>query len=390
MVNEYWSPYIAIGIAGVLSALYFWITNTVWAVTGEFTRFGGHILSSIGVNITDWDYFNMISMEGTTLTRTDGWIIWGMFIGAFIMVLFGNNFKIRKPNQKRRYVQALIGGIIAGFGARLALGCNLAAFFTGVPQFSFHAWIFMVATAIGTYVGFKIINMKWWKGKPLLKKGNVAQSTTEKRVIQPYIGGAIAIVYFILIVYFFFTGKPMLGVAAIFGCAFGILIERGQICFTSAFRDLWVSGRATMAKAIGVGMAISTVLTFIVIMYYGLEPITKITAPSTLIGGILFGIGIVLAGSCETGMMYRMMEGQVVFLPVFIGNVLGATFLAYAWDHMAVYTIFVQSGSTINLLTAMKPAYALIITLLMLALWYIVANYWQKNYRFGIGFKKGA
>jgi hypothetical protein len=45
--------------------------------------------------------------------------------------------------------------MIAGFGARLAMGCNLAAFFTGIPQFSLHAWFFAVATAIGSYFGAK-------------------------------------------------------------------------------------------------------------------------------------------------------------------------------------------------------------------------------------------
>jgi len=35
------------------------------------------------------------------------------------------------------------------FGARLAMGCNLAAFFTGIPMFSLHAWAFMLATVGG-------------------------------------------------------------------------------------------------------------------------------------------------------------------------------------------------------------------------------------------------
>ncbi|GGF97704.1 selenium metabolism membrane protein YedE/FdhT [Paenibacillus aceti] len=389
LFTNYWSPYVAIGIAGVLSALYFGITNTVWAVTGEFTRFGGHILQLFGVDISDWAYFDLIQMKGSTFDRTDGWIVWGMFIGALIMILFSNNFKIRMPKQKRRLVQGLIGGIIAGVGARLALGCNLAAFFTGVPQFSFHAWIFMAATAIGTYVGVKIVSTRWWKGKPILQKGNAAPAVRKSRKVQPYIGGLVAVVYAGLIVYFFLNGKTMLGVAAIFGAAFGILIERGQICFTSAFRDLWISGRATMTKAIILGMAISSVLTLIVILVNDVDPITKIAAPSTFIGGLLFGIGIVLAGGCETGMMYRLMEGQVIFLPVFIGNIIGATFLAYAWDHLGVFDLLVKSGAKINLISVMGPAWALIVTLVLLAVGYIVASYWQKNYRFGVGFKKG-
>ena len=389
MFSHYWNPYYAIGIAGVLSALYFGLTNTVWAVTGEFTRFGGHILMWFGVDISDWEYFKLVPMQGSTLERTDGWIVWGMFIGAFITILLSNNFKIRVPKQKRRLVQGLIGGVVAGFGARLALGCNLAAFFTGVPQFSFHSWIFMIATAIGTYFGFKIVSTKWWKGKPALKKGNAATIVDNKKVIQPYIGIIVAILYAILVIYFFASGKTLLGIAAIFGAAFGILIERGQICFTSAFRDLWVSGRATMTKAIAAGIAISTIFTFIVIVVYGFEPITKIAAPSTFIGGLLFGLGIVLAGGCETGMMYRVMEGQVLYLFVFAGNIIGATFLAYGWDHLGIFNALVQSGSKVNLLASIGPIPALMATLAMLAAWFGIAVYWEKNYRFGTGFKKG-
>lgn len=390
MFNNDWSPYTAMGIAGILSALYFGITGTVWAVTGEFTRLGGHILQMFGVDISGWGYFNLIHMNGTTFGRTNGWIVWGMFIGALIMVLFSNNFKIRIPKQKRRLLQGLIGGIIAGIGARLALGCNLAAFFTGVPQFSLHSWIFIIATAIGTYLGTKMVNTKWWKGKPALQKGNTATPDAKTRKIQPYVGGIIALLYTGLIVYFFISGQKMLGVAAVFGTAFGILIERGQICFTSAFRDLWISGRATMTKAITAGMAISSVATLVIILMYGLEPITKVAAPSTFIGGVLFGIGIVLAGGCETGMMYRLMEGQIVFLPVFIGNIIGATGLAYAWDHLGVYNLLVKSGGAkLNLITLMGPAGTLLATLVLLGIGFAIAVYWQKNYRFGVGFKKG-
>lgn len=389
LFGNYWSPYVAMSVAGILSAIYFGITGSVWAVTGEFTRLGGHILEFFGVDISDWAYFDLVKMNGTTWTRTDGWIVWGMFIGAMITILLSSSFKIRIPKQKRRYVQGLVGGIIAGFGARLALGCNLAAFFTGVPQFSLHSWIFIVATAIGTFFGAKVVNTRWWKGKPVLTKGSIAPSTKPKRNIQPLVGAIVGLAYTALIVYFFVTGRNMLGTAAIFGAAFGILIERGQICFTSAFRDLWISGRATMTKAITLGMAISSVATLIIILVYGIDPITKIAAPSTFVGGLLFGIGIVMAAGCETGMMYRLMEGQVVFLPVFIGNILGATGLAYAWDHLGIYDLLVKSGSKVNLITTMGPAAALTATLVVLGIGFAIAVYWQKNYRFGVGFKKG-
>src|SRR5699024_4932844 len=150
--------------------------------------------------------------------------------------------------------------------------------------------------------------------------------------------------------YFFATGQTHLGLGALFGLAFGILIERGQICFTAAFRDLFLVGRSLMAKAIIIGMGLSAIATVIIIALYDLVPITQIAALSTLVGGVLFGLGIVMASGCETGMMYRLMEGQVLFLPVFVGNIIGATLLAYAWDHLGVYEVLVASGKKVNLL----------------------------------------
>ncbi|ARK25012.1 hypothetical protein SporoP37_10385 [Sporosarcina sp. P37] len=387
--QHYWNPYLVLLIAGILSAVYFGITSTVWAVTGEFTRLGGDLLLLFGADISDWQYFDMVHLQGATWNRPDGWIVWGMFAGALIMVLLSNSFKVRLPQQKRRYVQGLIGGIIAGFGARLALGCNLAAFFTGVPQFSFHSWIFIAATGIGTFFGAKLTKARWWKGKPSLMRGNAKPTPLKKRVIQPYIGGTFAVLYIGLIVYFFASGQKLLGLGALFGLAFGILIERGQICFTSAFRDLFLVGRSMMAKAIIAGMAVSSILTIVIISIYDLTPITQIAALSTFIGGALFGLGIVMASGCETGMMYRLMEGQLVFLPVFAGNIIGATFLAYAWDHLGVYHVLVKSGAKINLLDTVGPVGAIVLSLIMLGGLYALTVYGEKRYHRKLAVKKG-
>lgn len=388
--QRHWNPYAVLLIAGLLSALYFALTSTVWAVTGEFTRLGGDILQLLGVDVAGWQYYQMVKLDGATWQRPDGWIVWGMFIGALIMVLLSNSFKIRLPQQKRRYVQGFVGGVIAGFGARLALGCNLAAFFTGVPQFSFHSWVFIIATGLGTFFGAKLTKMLWWKGRPSLVRGAAKPSKVKTRVIQPYLGGALAIAYVSLMLYFFASGQTLLGLGALFGLAFGILIERGQICFTAAFRDLFLVGRSLMAKAIIIGMAASSVLTLMIISIYDLTPVTQITALSTCVGGVLFGLGIVMASGCETGMMYRLMEGQVLFLPVFAGNIVGATFLAYAWDHLGIYNALVKEGAKINLLDTIGPDGAILSTLAMLAVLYALTVYREKNYHRRFDLKKGA
>lgn len=118
------------------STYYFGITGTFWAVTGEFTRWGGQLLQLAGVHAEEWGYFKLIHLDGTPLTRIDGMMIIGMFGGCFAAALWANNVKLRMPKSRIRILQAVVGGIIAGFGARLAMGCNLAAFFTGIRSFA--------------------------------------------------------------------------------------------------------------------------------------------------------------------------------------------------------------------------------------------------------------
>ncbi len=104
---------------------------------------------------------------------------------------------------------------------------------------------------------------------------------------------------------------------------------------------------------------------------------------------MLFGLGIVMASGCETGMMYRLMEGQLLFLPVFAGNIIGATFLAYAWDHLSLYDALVKQGDKINLLDTLGPVGAILSTLTMLAVLYALTLYREKSYHRNFELNRG-
>ncbi|MBS7836690.1 selenium metabolism membrane protein YedE/FdhT [Wohlfahrtiimonas chitiniclastica] len=372
---QFWNPVAAVIAAGILATYYFGITGTLWAVTGEFTRWGGHILQAFGVDPSDWTYFKMIGFQGSPLDRTDGLLLIGMFGGCIAAALWANNIKYRSSPHKIRIFQALVGGIIAGFGARLAMGCNLAAFFTGIPQFSLHAWFFAITTAIGSYAGAKVALHPIFR-IPLKVQKVTAQAPLKQNPAQVkrrfIIGSIVFAALFITGIVLLFI-KPLFGIALIFGTAFGLLIERAQICFTSAFRDLWITGRTHMAKAIIIGMIVSTIGTFAFIEA-GIAPKIYWAAPNAILGGLLFGFGIVLAGGCETGWMYRAVEGQVHYWWVGAGNIIGATVLAYYWDDLSPY--LVADFDKIDLLKSIGTYgglifnYALMMISLGLILWW--------------------
>lgn len=89
-----------------------------------------------------------------------------------------------------------------------------------------------------------------------------------------------------------------------------------------------------------------------------------------MIGGLLFGFGIVLAGGCETGWMYRAVEGQVHYWWVGLGNVIGSTLLAYFWDDLS--PALATSWDKVNLLNTFGHLGGLLVTyaLLLVAFFY--------------------
>lgn len=376
---RFWSPVPAVIAAGVLSAYYFGLTGTFWAVTGEFTRWGGHALQFAGVDLSNWGYFKIIGLQGTPLTRIDGVMIIGMFVGCFSAALWANNVKLRHPTHRIRVFQALAGGIIAGFGARLAMGCNLAAFFTGIPQFSLHAWFFAIATAIGSLAGAKVSLLPIFRIPVKLQKVSAPQPLTARQAqakTRFRIGMALFLAFLVWAVAKMFDA-PKLGIAALFGLAFGLIIERAQVCFTSAFRDLWITGRTQMAKAIIAGMAVSTIGVYSYVQL-GLDPKIFWAGPNAVIGGLLFGFGIVLAGGCETGWMYRAVEGQVHYWWVGLGNVIGSTLLALVWDDLA--PAIAVNYDKINLLKTLGPQGGLLATYLMLGVSLALVIWWEKHF----------
>jgi uncharacterized membrane protein YedE/YeeE len=221
---------------------------------------------------------------------------------------------------------------------------------------------------IGAWFGVKLSLLPFLR-TPLKVTGKAASlpdaaSLARRAKVQWRLGLAVLAVA-ALFAAWRFEVSLVLGLATLFGLLFGGLIERAQICFTSAARDLWTTGRTKAAFGILLGMAAACVGTFAAI-HLGVAPKTFWMGPNAVIGGVLFGIGIVLAGGCETGWMYRSMEGQVHFWVVGVGNVIGGTLVAVYWD--ALGSALALPYPKLNLLQMFGPGGGLLLTFAGLAL----------------------
>src|SRR5699024_398541 len=70
---------------------------------------------------------------------------------AFIASAAGGLFKFTKVT-KGNFFASVIGGLLMGYGARLAFGCNIGAYFGGIASFSLHGYIWGIMAIGGTHL----------------------------------------------------------------------------------------------------------------------------------------------------------------------------------------------------------------------------------------------
>lgn len=103
-----------------------------------------------------------------------------------------------------------------------------------------------------------------------------------------------------------------------FGFIYGMCLQYGRFCFSSAFRDLFAVGVPRMA----VGIMIATVLFALVSAFVSATGLSTFhAAPTSIhatIAGLIFGIGMVFAGGCASGSLYKTGEGNGVALIVIL------------------------------------------------------------------------
>ena len=96
------------------------------------------------------------------------------------------------------------------------------------------------------------------------------------------------------------------------GMALGFVMQRGRFCVTGAFRDIWVTRNTRWLTAFMVVVAVQSIGVF-ALDAAGVISLESGPFPwlATVVGGLIFGFAIVLAGGCATGTYYRAGEGLV-------------------------------------------------------------------------------
>ncbi len=167
------------------------------------------------------------------------------------------------------------------------------------------------------------------------------------------------------------------------GILFGFALQRGRFCMNSAIRDTILLKDTTLLKSVFAAILVG-MIGFALMAMGGLIKIspTPFFWGANLVGGIIFGIGMVLAGGCASGVTYRVGEGMISALSALIGLSGGAVLTAMGFlkpikDALQTNTKIMvgEANPTLaNIFGLSHTVVALVIAVICLVIWFVLAR----------------
>ncbi|MBL8289545.1 MAG: YeeE/YedE family protein [Rubrivivax sp.] len=140
-----------------------------WYITTQEAQWGGWVLERLGLPLRDNIFFGLDNGLPPPWLNAPGYMSIGIILGAAVMALARREFKWKLPTAEAA-VFAIVGGALMGLGARIAMGCNIGAFFATVTNGDPSGWIFLLGMALGAFAGVKVF--AWWVDWQAARRGD--------------------------------------------------------------------------------------------------------------------------------------------------------------------------------------------------------------------------
>jgi len=148
-VKAFWPPWAA-GIAlGLVLLLTFVLTGHGLGASGAAVNLVAGFSLALAPAATQANgYLGPLAANGNPLASWMSWEVIGVAIGALASAFMAGRFRVqidgeRSVGARQRLVKALVGGGIAGFGARVAGGCTSGLGLSGSATLGIAAFVFL-------------------------------------------------------------------------------------------------------------------------------------------------------------------------------------------------------------------------------------------------------
>jgi hypothetical protein len=155
-----WPLLAGAAVLAILNALTLLLAGHPWTITWAFSLWGAKALQAVGYDLSQIPFwtgpFQQQALATSILADTVSIMDFGVVLGAFLAAGLAGRFTPALRVPLRTTAAALCGGLLLGYGARIAFGCNIGAYFSGVASTSLHGWLWLMGALLGTPIGVKL------------------------------------------------------------------------------------------------------------------------------------------------------------------------------------------------------------------------------------------
>ena len=329
-----WSPYFG-AVLLVMVSMVLMTSGLSWGVFGGLKLWGDHFNNIIGLGTL----FGIDESPDELLLHRISLMNINLVLGALAAALMSSQFGFRRPPYQE-YVWGALGGMCMGIGATLAGGCTVGGFYSPLLFASPVGWAMGMGLAVGAFLGLKLL--VWSMHRiPWGVSATGGSTAPFPKGLSPFFGIAILIIVLGWTLSWYQSDNKMLVSRAIIipaGFGFGFILHRSRFCFARVFREPFMTGDGVRTKAMILAFCLGIPIASLFLQNKSVDPYLVIPATfwlGSILGGLVFGIGMVFAGGCASGALWRMGEGQLkLAVAVFFFGWSGSVFsgILKHWD----------------------------------------------------------
>lgn len=162
------NPYVGGLLLGMVLFLAFYLTGNGLGASGGLNRMIVWAIATVAPQQVGRISY-LVEYAGGSKNALDHWIILltaGIFIGGLLSGWFHHRIRLETIHGPRisaggRWIFAFVGGILSGYGARLARGCTSSQGLSGAATLSVGSWAFLLAFFAGGYLLAYVMRRLW-------------------------------------------------------------------------------------------------------------------------------------------------------------------------------------------------------------------------------------
>jgi uncharacterized membrane protein YedE/YeeE len=159
-VHGPWPLLVGGAVLALLNFVTLALSGHPWGITSAFALWGAKASSAMGIDVASWHVWstgpNAAALAAPISHDVKSVMDIGIVIGAMIAASLAGRYAPVWRLPLRSVIAAVVGGLLLGYGARLAYGCNIGAYFSGIVSGSLHGWLWLVSAFFGNVVGTKL------------------------------------------------------------------------------------------------------------------------------------------------------------------------------------------------------------------------------------------